>query len=103
MARVTVNFGPDGEFEYRTDETPVMSRADANSWIDQAFVEFECEPVRPSGKVLVADKILAVAEAAGPLRFSRQEDWARDYAQAAALMIGRPEIRVDTEQHSVGF
>ena len=42
----------------------------ARVWLDQEFERLKCVPTRPTGKVLLADKLLAVAEAAAAEGFA---------------------------------
>ena len=53
----------------------------------------ECVPLRPTGKLLTADKVLCVAQA-GQDRF-RDPAWAQAFAQAASAALGRPVVTVD--------
>lgn len=71
-------------------------------WLDDHFVRFGCEPLRPTGKVLMADKVLAVAAAAGRERFA-DALWARDYARAVAAALGKPAVAVDVPALSVNY
>jgi hypothetical protein len=71
-------------------------------WLDDHFVRFGCEPLRPTGKVLTADKVLAVAAAAGAARFA-DPLWARDYARAVAAALGKPSVVVDVSALSVNY
>jgi len=74
----------------------------ARAWLDAEFTRLGCEPIRPTGKVLSADKVLAVAHSAGPAGF---EDavWADAYTRAAAGALARTLIRVDVPNTTVGF
>ncbi len=71
-------------------------------WLDDHFVRFGCEPLRPTGKVLTADKVLAVAAAAGASRFA-DPLWARDYARAVAAALGKGTVVVDVPAQSVNY
>jgi len=74
---------------------------EARRWLDQEFVRLDCEPARASGKVLFADKLLAVAEAADSGGFA-DAAWADAYARAALGALGRTTVRVDLENNAVG-
>jgi hypothetical protein len=74
----------------------------ARQWLDAEFVRLEATLSRPTGKVLLADKVLAIAEAAGVEGFA-DAAWAEAYARAAAGALRRPLIRVDVPNTSVGF
>src|SRR5256885_13859435 len=45
--------------EYRTDTSGLtpMSSDEGRHWLDQQFISMDCEPLRASGKVLLADKL----------------------------------------------
>ena len=60
---------------------PVMTSPEGRQWLDQQFVDLDCEPIRASGKVLIADKVLVVASTAGPSMFANA-NWAAYFAQA---------------------
>lgn len=72
----------------------VMAPDQARAWLDAQFTAMECEPLRALGKVLTADKVLRVTEAAGPQRL-HDAGWSADYARAVAGAIGKPMVRVD--------
>jgi len=74
---------------------------DARRWLDQEFIRLDCEPMRASGKVLFADKLLAVAEAADATGFADAQ-WAETYARAALGALGRASVRINLEDNSVG-
>jgi hypothetical protein len=78
--------------------TPEAARA----WLDAQFVALECEPLRASGKVLLADKVLAVAQAAGPERWS-DATWSRDFAAAATAALGQPLVTVDLRTSTLAY
>lgn len=74
----------------------------AREWLDREYVRLECEPVRASGKVLTADKLLSVAQAVGEAGFA-DAAWAGGYAAAALGALDKPLVRVDLETLSVGY
>ena len=80
----------------------VMPLDTARQWLDREFEKLDAISSRPTGKVLLADKVLAIAEAAGREGFA-DSAWAEDYARAAAGALRRPLIRVDVPNTSVGF
>ena len=74
----------------------------ARAWLDAQFTELECEPLRASGKVLTADKVLRVTQAAGPALFA-DEQWAADYARAVHAALSKPMIRVDVSAMAITY
>ena len=79
-----------------------MALEAARQWLDAEFVRLDANISRPTGKVLLVDKVLAIAEAAGRQGFA-DAAWADSYARAAAGALRRPLIRVDVDNTSVGF
>lgn len=97
---VIVSFGPDDERTFHVE--PMADSFEARKWLDEQFVALECEPLRASGKVLVADKLLAVAETAGREMFGRV-DWAETFARAAAGATCRPTVHIDVSARAVNY
>ena len=100
-AKVTVSFGAGREFEYHV--SPNLSQEAARKWLDEQFVALGAEPLRLSGKILIADKVLAVAAAAGPSRMAYEEPWSVTFATAAASALARDFIRVDVDLATIGY
>ena len=65
---VVVHFGPSDDVTLYLDG-PAMAADEARAWLDEQFVHEDCEPLRASGKVLIADKVLALAHTVGRSRF----------------------------------
>jgi hypothetical protein len=102
-AEVTVCFAPDQSVEFRVPfSSEATAQAAARNWLDRTYTEFGCEPARPTGKVLLLDKIIDVAEAAGLDRFTRDRGWGELYAQAVSAALDRTHVRVDLAQRTVG-
>ena len=97
---VMVSFGPGEELGIALDGLEPMSFEASRAWLDRQFQEHGCEPVRGSGKVLVIDKILAVAAAMGANGF-QDADWALQYARATSGALDRGQIHVDVAGLSV--
>lgn len=84
-----------------TDDAPLAHDA-ARAWLDQQFVALECEPLRASGKVLTADKVLVVTQAAGPALF-KDAKWAAAYVAAVSSALGKSMIRVDVPSMAITY
>ncbi|ARP92962.1 hypothetical protein [Bordetella genomosp. 13] len=95
-ARHTVDLSVD------VDPTP-QHAAQARDWFDSAWNTLGCEPLRPSGKVLLLDKIMGVADALGHDLLSTDAKQANEFAQQAALALGKPRITVDLPGLTVGY
>ncbi|MDN5502268.1 MAG: hypothetical protein L0H10_00390 [Comamonas sp.] len=96
----------DGDREYRVDTQSLspISSDEGRRWLDQQFVSLECEPLRATGKVLLADKLVVVArEARNRPELFDNEDWRNSYAQAAHAVLSKPLIRVDVPAMSISY
>lgn len=98
---VSVRFAPDREF-ILTPRTSVGAD-EARRWLDEQFVALGAEPMRASGKVLIADKVLAVAAAAGATLFESDAGWAERYAASVVAALGRDLVRVETDTSMVTY
>jgi len=54
QSEVLVTLSPGQEFRLST-EGPTLSNEQARRWLDDEFTRLDCEPLRASGKVLLAD------------------------------------------------
>ncbi len=95
---VTVHFAPGDEIVIAVAE-PLPADI-ARRWLDDQFIAFDCEPLRASGKVLTADKVLAIPATAGRTPFE-DPAWAAEFANAVAGAMGRGVVRVDLMQQRV--
>lgn len=104
-SQVTVSWSESATYRFDLEEVQPMPHEQARIWLDQQFTELECEPIRLSGKVLTADKTLAVAQGAGEQRFrdAAHGEWAVSYARAVSAALGKPVVRVDLATMSVGY
>lgn len=102
-SEVKVSFQGAAPVRINLDKEEPMPLDAARAWLDRQFVDLGCEPpARPTGKVLSADKLVVVAEAAGPARF-QDEAWAREYARAAAASLNRPMVHIDVPSMTISF
>lgn len=90
------------EFSFHVPETAALAHDAARAWLDQQFTTLDCEPLRASGKVLTADKILVVTQAAGPALFTDAK-WAAEYVAAVSAALGKPMIRVDVPSMAITY
>lgn len=103
--QVKVSWGPSNSCVFELDDEPAMDREAARDWLDQQFQDFECDPIRLSGKVLMADKVLLVAQAAGQKQFTQPEHraWAMAFARAASASLAKPMVTVDLATMAIGY
>ena len=101
-AQVSIRFGPDLTIEFGVPfASDAAAQARAREWLDRTYDEFGCEPIRPSGKVLLLDKILGIADAAGAKHFQRDSEWGRSYAEAVSCALDRTSVQVDVAGRTV--
>ncbi len=104
-SQVIVSWGENAVYPISLDEVQPMPHDVARQWLDHQFTEFGCEPLRPTGKVLTADKVLAVADAAGETYFSdaSRQAWAHEFARAVSSALSRPVVRVDLSNLTLSY
>lgn len=101
-SEVLVTLTPDQEFRLDPQGAQPLTNEEARRWLDDEFVRLDCEPLRASGKVLLADKVLTVAAAAGASLLS-DPAWAGQFARAAVAALNKPVVRVDVAAMAVSF
>jgi hypothetical protein len=102
VSEVVVKFAPGQEIHVTVRDAPPMSHDDGRQWLDNQYQVFDCDLQRASGKVLLADKVLAIARAAGHAQFG-DEAWARDFACATSAALSRSFVTIDVAAALVGF
>lgn len=90
------------EFEFKVGAAAPMAPDVARAWLDAQFTALDCEPLRASGKVLTADKVLRITQAAGAALFANPK-WSADYVRAVHGAVARPMIRVDVPAMAVTY
>jgi len=101
---VIVSFNPQQCYTLLLPAASADLAADqARRWLDDEFVANDCEPLRASGKVLIADKVLVLAGTVGPARFASDAAWAAAFAHATLAALGRPLVRVDVEAGAISY
>lgn len=101
-SEISVTFSEREVFRIDLDHAEPMTGEAAQAWLDGQFLALGCEPLRPTGKVLRADKVLVVAKAAGVSRFE-DAAWAQQFARAAAASLGKSVVNVDVPGMTLGF
>jgi hypothetical protein len=100
MPTLTIIWAP--EQEQKITAAAALAPEQARGWLDQQYLAFDCAPTRASGKVLVVDKLLVIADAAGERQFA-DAAWAEQFAAAATGATGRDLVTVDLPGRSVGY
>ncbi len=90
------------EFSFHVPEGAPLAHDAARAWLDHQFINLDCEPLRASGKVLTADKVLVVTQAAGPALLGDAK-WSADYVAAVSAALGKPMIRVDVPAMAITY
>ncbi len=90
------------EFHFNVEDEPPLGHDVARAWLDAQFTALDCEPLRASGKVLTADKVLRVTEAAGVAWFEN-EKWAAEYVRAVHGALKKAMIRVDVPAMAITY
>ena len=101
-SEVSVTVDRNQEFRFDLEGHEPMPSDVARRWLDDEFMRLECEPLRASGKVLLADKVLVVAAAAGASLLGDRA-WLADFARATSATLARPVVRVDVQSMTVNF
>lgn len=100
--QVTVSVNTAQEFQLDTSSLAPMAQDAARRWLDDEFMRMECEPLRASGKLLLADKVVTVAQAAGPALLSDAQ-WFQQFALATQAALGKPIVRVDLQSLTISY
>lgn len=100
--QVTVTFKNTAPVRIDLSPEQALERDVARQWLDEQFTAMECEPLRPTGKLLMADRVVVVAQAAGPAKFADAQ-WALAFAQATSAVLGKPVINVDADALSITY
>ena len=99
---VTVTLGHNAEFRFDLEHAEPMGNEEARRWLDDEFIRLECEPLRASGKVLLADKVLTVAVAAGAPLLS-DATWLAQFSRATHAVLAKPIIHVDVPSMTISY
>ena len=104
-SQVIVSWGESSTYHFDLEEVQPMPHDLARSWLDEQFTFLGCDPIRPTGKVLTADKILCVAQAAGEVRFrdAAHRPWALAFARAASAALAKPVVSVDVPGQTLNY
>ena len=100
--QISVVFDKGVELSFHVPDGVPLGHDAARAWLDQQFVALECEPLRASGKVLTADKVLVVTQAAGPALFNDAK-WTAEYVAAVSAALGKAMIHVDVPSMAITY
>jgi hypothetical protein len=100
--QIKVSLDKGVEFTFPVPESASLSHEAARTWLDLQFTSLECEPLRASGKVLTADKVLVVTQAAGA-KLLRDAKWSAEFVAAVSTALAKPMIHIDVPAMAVTF
>ncbi|NMM75956.1 hypothetical protein B2J86_13285 [Acidovorax sp. SRB_14] len=101
-SEVSVTLSPREEFRVDLSGKAPMANEEGRRWLDEQFMRLDCEPLRASGKVLLADKVLTVARAAGAPLLA-DPVWSADFARATTAALAKPIVRVDVPSMAISY
>ena len=101
-SEVSVTFKNSPPVRIDLNEVQPMPHDEARKWLDEQFTQMGCEPLRATGKLLTADKVMVVAQAAGPAKFAETQ-WAQAFARAASAALAKPLVQIDVDSLSISY
>lgn len=95
--QVTFIFSPDQRLEYTLNDLDLSEASieAAQQWLYAKWEELECEPFRPSGKVLLLDRILGIAQEVGYHELNDHPALAENFAKHIAIALDSAHVTVD--------
>ena len=101
-SEVSVQLSSSEEYRFDLEGQVPMGNEEGRRWLDEQFTRLECEPLRASGKVLTADKVLTVARAAGAALLT-DPVWSKEFARAASAALNKSIVRVDVPSMAISY
>lgn len=94
---VTIIFNPDQSLEFTLHDLDLSEESieSAQQWLYSKWEELECEPFRPSGKVLLLDRILGIAQEVGYYELKDHTEIAENFAKHIAIALDSQKVVVD--------
>ena len=102
--QITIIFSPNQSLEFVLHDLDLSDSAveAAQQWLYHKWEELECEPFRPSGKVLLLDRILGIAQEVGYHQLSELGEIAVNFAKNIATALESQNVVVDIPALTVG-
>ena len=101
-SEVSVTFKNSPPVRIDLNEVQPMPHDEARKWLDEQFTQMGCEPLRATGKLLTADQVMVIAQAAGPAQFAEAQ-WAQAFARAARAALAKPLVQIDVDTLSISY
>lgn len=98
---VKLGKGRDYEFRLHDNELAGATPRSARDWFERQFADMGCVPTNPTGKTLLVDLILGVAQAIGERPFANGDALAREFARNALAVLQKRALTIDVEALSV--
>lgn len=89
------------DFNFFIHDTSEQAQQAARTWLEDKWEELECEPLRPSGKVLLLDRILGIADALGYHWCQNHPEQAQEFAEKCALALDSSTVQIDLPNISI--
>ena len=102
--QVTIIFSHNQRLEFALNDLVFSDAAveAAQNWLYAKWEELECEPFRPSGKVLLLDRILGISQEVGYHQLNTRTDIAENFARNIATALESHNVVVDIPALTVG-
>jgi hypothetical protein len=100
---VRLSFGPVEVLCHVPADHGTMGVEDARRWLDDQFIARDCEPLRPMGKVLTGDKLVALAQAIGAAGFQADAPLRTAFALAASTVLASDDVHIDVDTHKLSY
>lgn len=102
--QVTIIFNLHQTLEFSLHDLDLSEAAieSAQQWLYNKWEELECEPFRPSGKVLLLDRILGIAQEVGYHQLKDRDDIAENFAKQIATALESTNVVIDIPALTVG-
>lgn len=101
-SHVTIIFSPKEQLSYEsTIPADAANPDEARQWLVDKWAELECEPLRQSGKVLILDRILSIADEIGYHWMSAHPEKARVFAEKCSIALDSDVVKIDIPSGSI--
>ena len=74
---------------------------EARKWLIDKWTELECEPIRQSGKVLLLDRILGIADQIGYNWMNDHPERSAEFAQMCSIASDSEIVKIDLPGGSI--
>jgi hypothetical protein len=102
---VSVLFAEGQRIDYEVQDAEIsrFSHEEAKDWLGREFEAAGCVPSNPVGKLLLADRIIGLANVQPKRNFDPPSPWMKDYLAATAAALNCPVVTIDLGSHTLGY